>query len=92
MKAVGKFYVHSFYFTAISYILWPFGEFCGHFGIRIYSILACCTKKNLATLFHTQNGYLNKLPASSRQGAGQEVPIGSSRWAAKGTSPDCSTA
>jgi hypothetical protein len=39
MKDVGKFYVPLVYVTAISlfiaiwYILWPFGIFCGHFGI-----------------------------------------------------------
>jgi hypothetical protein len=33
MKDVKKFYGHSVYVTAISYILWPFGMFCGNFGI-----------------------------------------------------------
>jgi hypothetical protein len=33
MKDVGKLYVHSASFTAILHILWPFGMFCGHFGI-----------------------------------------------------------
>jgi hypothetical protein len=33
MKYVGKFYVHLVYLTVILYILWPFGIFCGHFGI-----------------------------------------------------------
>jgi hypothetical protein len=33
MTGVGKFYCHLVHFTAISYILWPFGIFCGHFGI-----------------------------------------------------------
>jgi hypothetical protein len=39
------------------YILQPFGIFCGHlvyfvwlFGIHIFLVLVCCTKKNLATL------------------------------------------
>jgi hypothetical protein len=27
------FYGHLVHFIAISYILWPFGMFCGHFGI-----------------------------------------------------------
>jgi hypothetical protein len=35
MKDVGKFYGHLVYFTAISYILWPFGIFYGHFGTYI---------------------------------------------------------
>jgi hypothetical protein len=30
MKDVGKFYGHLVYFSAISYILWPFGIFYGH--------------------------------------------------------------
>jgi hypothetical protein len=33
MKEVGKFYGNLVYFTAISYMLWPFGIFCGHFGV-----------------------------------------------------------
>jgi hypothetical protein len=33
MKEVGKFNGRLAYFTAISYMLWPFGIFCGHFGI-----------------------------------------------------------
>jgi hypothetical protein len=33
MKDVGKFYVHLVYLTVITYILWPFGIFCVHFGI-----------------------------------------------------------
>jgi hypothetical protein len=32
MEDFGNFYVHLINFTAISYILWPFGSFCGHFG------------------------------------------------------------
>jgi hypothetical protein len=42
MKDIGKFYGHSIDFTAISYILWPFWY--------IFSVLVCCTKKNLANL------------------------------------------
>jgi hypothetical protein len=70
MENVYIFYGHLVYFTAIrytyfiamSYILWPFGIFCGHlvyfvaiwyilwiFGI-FFHILVCCSKKNLATL------------------------------------------
>jgi hypothetical protein len=33
MEDFGKCYSHLVYFTAISYILWPFGIFCGHFCI-----------------------------------------------------------
>jgi hypothetical protein len=33
MEDVGKFYIHSAYFSAISYILRQFGKFCGHFDI-----------------------------------------------------------
>jgi hypothetical protein len=33
MKDAGIFYGHLVYVTAISYILWPFGIFCGHFGV-----------------------------------------------------------
>jgi hypothetical protein len=33
MKVIGKLYGHLVYFTAISCILWPFGLFCGHFGV-----------------------------------------------------------
>jgi hypothetical protein len=32
MKDVGKFYDLLVNFTAILYILWPFGILCGHFG------------------------------------------------------------
>jgi hypothetical protein len=49
MKDVGTLYGHLLYFTAISYILWPFGKFCGRFG-KVFSVLVCFTKKNLATL------------------------------------------
>jgi hypothetical protein len=49
MENVGIFYVHFVYFTAIGniilYILWSFGKF--------FPILVYCTKKNLATLIHT---------------------------------------
>jgi hypothetical protein len=33
MKDVGKFCGHLVCFTAVSYILWPLGKVCGHFGI-----------------------------------------------------------
>jgi hypothetical protein len=32
MKDLGNFFGHLVYFTAISYILWPFGIVCSHFG------------------------------------------------------------
>jgi hypothetical protein len=43
MKDVGKFYEHLVYITAISYILWPFGIFCGNFG-TFFTVLVSCTK------------------------------------------------
>jgi hypothetical protein len=50
MKDVGKFKRHFVYFTAVRYtycmpiwyILWSFWH--------IFSVLVCCTKKNLAAL------------------------------------------
>jgi hypothetical protein len=30
--------------------LWPFGIFSGRFG-KVFPVLVCCAKKNLATLF-----------------------------------------
>jgi hypothetical protein len=49
------FYGHLVYFIAIWSILLPFGIFCSHlvdFMVLwyIFPLLACCTKKNLATL------------------------------------------
>jgi hypothetical protein len=41
MEDVGMVYVSLVYFTATWYILWPFG---------IFSVLVCCSQKNLATL------------------------------------------
>jgi hypothetical protein len=32
-------------FTAISYILRPFGTFCGHLDIHMFPVLVCCTNK-----------------------------------------------
>jgi hypothetical protein len=48
MKDVGKFYGHWVYLNAISHILWPFGIFCGQFGIffQFWYVVS----KNLATL------------------------------------------
>jgi hypothetical protein len=37
MKDVGIFYDHKVFVNDISYILWPFGIFCGHFGITFSS-------------------------------------------------------
>jgi hypothetical protein len=37
----------------ILYILLSFGIFCGHFGI-FFTVLVCCTKKNLSTLKRTR--------------------------------------
>jgi hypothetical protein len=52
MEDVGTFYCHLVYFTAIWYILWPFGKF---YGRLVYfsrcGLVVCCTNKNLATLF-----------------------------------------
>jgi hypothetical protein len=45
MKDVGKFDGKLVCFTAMSYILWPFGTFW-----YIFPVLVCRTKKNLATL------------------------------------------
>jgi hypothetical protein len=38
MKDVRKLYGHSAYFTAISYILWPFGILSCHFGMLYQEI------------------------------------------------------
>jgi hypothetical protein len=48
MIDVGKFYGHLVHFTAISYILWLFGVFCGHFGIL--SRFGMLYRENLAAL------------------------------------------
>jgi hypothetical protein len=37
------------------YIISPFGTFYGHFGIGIFPVLVCCTKKNLATLIGSES-------------------------------------
>jgi hypothetical protein len=41
-------------FLEIWSILWPLGIFCGYVYDIYFSVLVCCTKKNLATLSHTQ--------------------------------------
>jgi phosphotransferase system glucose/maltose/N-acetylglucosamine-specific IIC component len=38
---------HLVYFTAIWYMLWPFGTFVCH--LVFFPFLVCCNKKNLAT-------------------------------------------
>jgi hypothetical protein len=43
------FYGYLAYFTAKWYMLWPCGKICGY--LVFYSVLVCCTEKNLATLF-----------------------------------------
>jgi hypothetical protein len=49
---LGKFWrvlnSHLVYFTAMWYILWPFGLCYGY--LMYFPILVCCTKKKLATL------------------------------------------
>jgi hypothetical protein len=45
MKEIGKFYGDLVYFTAILYILWPFGMFCGHFGV-FFSFGMLCQEKS----------------------------------------------
>jgi hypothetical protein len=49
---LGKFW-RFLHFRTIWSILWPFGIFCGHFGI-FFPVLVCCAKKYLATLDTTQ--------------------------------------
>jgi hypothetical protein len=49
LEDVGIMYGHLVYFTDISYILWHFRIFCGHFDV-FFPVLEICTKKNLATL------------------------------------------
>jgi hypothetical protein len=46
LEDVGIFHGHSVYFTAISYVLWPFGTICGYFGIFFPYWYTYCTKKN----------------------------------------------
>jgi hypothetical protein len=51
MENIGIFYGHLEYFTAIWYILWPFGNVVVIWYLYIYfPILVNCVKKNLATL------------------------------------------
>jgi hypothetical protein len=50
MEDVAIFYVHSVYFTAIWYILWPLGIFSGYLEHIFFPVLVRCSKTNLATL------------------------------------------
>jgi hypothetical protein len=58
MEDVGIFYGHLVNFTAIWYIVWPLGIFVGYL-LYISPFLVCCSKKNLATLTHTAQSYIN---------------------------------
>jgi hypothetical protein len=49
MEDVGIYYGQLVYFTAIWYILWPFGIF--------FPVLVCCPKKNMASLAQRLYGY-----------------------------------
>jgi hypothetical protein len=61
MEDVVIFYCHLVYFTAIWYILWPFGvDYCNL--VYIFPIFVCCKKKNLATLVTTP---LKELPSGA---------------------------
>jgi hypothetical protein len=44
---------HLVYFTAIWYILRPFGIFYGYL-LQFCPVFLCCTKKNVATLLRTR--------------------------------------
>jgi hypothetical protein len=54
MEYVGIFFVHWVHFTAICYILWPFGIFV--------TVLLCFRKKNLVTLLLGGRCYDHFLP------------------------------
>jgi hypothetical protein len=73
MKYVGKFGRHLVCFSAISYILWTFGIFCGqlvylfcghlvYFEVNLvfFHFLVFCTKTNLATLVGSMPLSINK--------------------------------
>jgi hypothetical protein len=64
MKDVGKLYGDSVHFNVIWCILWPFGIFCGHFGI-FFPFLVCRTKKNLATLILNPNPTTSKFTTTT---------------------------
>jgi hypothetical protein len=50
MWNVGKFYDQLDYFTALWYILWPFGIICVRLVYLVFRFWYVWTKKNLATL------------------------------------------
>jgi hypothetical protein len=54
MENVGLFYDHLAYFTAIWYILRPFGTFYSHL-VYSFLFLVSCTNKNPATLPSSSN-------------------------------------
>jgi hypothetical protein len=54
MENLDTFYGHLVYFTAIGNILGPFGYILWSFG-SFSPMLAFFTKKNLATLFRTED-------------------------------------
>jgi hypothetical protein len=47
IKDVCKFYSQFAYLTAIWPILWPFGIFCGHFGIFVVILVYFSSSGNL---------------------------------------------
>jgi hypothetical protein len=49
IEVVGIFYVYLVYFTAIWYILWPFGILSCYLVI-FFPVLVCCSKNDLAAL------------------------------------------
>jgi hypothetical protein len=64
MEDVGIFYGNLVYFTAIWYILCPFGISYGY--LVFFPVLVCCTKKNLATLVRTYMHCRPKVAMSRR--------------------------
>jgi hypothetical protein len=66
MKDVGNFFGLLVYFTAISYILWPLGVLCGHFGIFSRFGTLCQEKSgNPANNSERETGAHFELPATS---------------------------
>jgi hypothetical protein len=54
MEDEGMFYGQLVHFTVIWYILWPLGIFYCYL-LYFPPVLVCCSKKNLATLFHSSS-------------------------------------
>jgi hypothetical protein len=52
MEDVGIFYGHLVYFMAIGYMWWQIVIFYLCLFGAFFTVLVCCTKKNLATLLH----------------------------------------